>query len=403
MGCIEIALVMTQSKQDIESGTRMANDKPLYRVLYVVNSADFFLSHRLALAMAARGDGYEVHVATPLGAGVDQIRDEGLAFHEIKMSRSGVSPGREALTILGLYKLYKRLRPDLVHHVTIKPVIYGGIAARLASVPAALFAVTGVGHVFTDHGLRSRVLKYLLQPAYKLGFRHPNCRVIFQNRENADNFVESGLVDPRRADIIRGSGVDTSEFSPTPYPDSLPVILLAARMIWSKGIGEFVEAAKIVNREDRVARFILVGDTDQGNPAGIKAEQLMEWNETGVVEWWGRRDDMPYVMSQSSIVCLPTSYGEGVPKVLIEAAACGRPIIATDVPGCRDIVREGVNGLLVKPGDVPSLVAAIRELLADPARGRDFGKNGRDIAVSDFALEIVIGKTLALYREILAP
>lgn len=372
-------------------------------ILYVVNSADFFLSHRLALAKAAREAGYEVRVATPLGAGVDLIRKEGLVFHEINMSRSGLSPGREAGTILSLYKLYKRIQPDLVHHVTIKPVIYGGIAARLASVPAALFAVTGVGHVFTHHGLKSRVLKRLLHPAYKLGFRHPNCRVIFQNRENADNFVESGLVDRRRVCVIRGSGVDTSEFTPTPHPDSLPVILLAARMIWSKGIAEFIQAAKIVNKEDRIARFVLVGDTDQGNPAGIGAEQLQEWNESGVVEWWGPRDDMPCVMSQSNIVCLPTTYGEGVPKVLIEAAACGRPIIATDVPGCRDIVRQGVNGLLVPPGDVPSLVDAIRGLLADPTRRHDFGENGREIAVSEFALEIVIDKTLAVYREILAP
>lgn len=371
-------------------------------LIYVVNAPDFFLSHRLDLAKAARDAGYDVHVATPSGPGVDRIRDCDFVFHEIPLSRKGKAPHREIRTVLSLYSLYKRIRPDLVHHVTIKPVIYGSIAARFASVPAIVNAITGTGHIFTDDRLGSRLLKYCLFPAYKFGFGHPNCQLIFQNSDNAELFVASKLVDSKGYSIIQGSGVDMSVFFPVPRSRPEPIVILAGRMLWSKGIGEFVDAARQVNKKQKMARFVLVGDTDRGNPAAIDIRQLEKWNQSGEVEWWGRRDDMPEILAKSSIICLP-SYGEGVPKVLIEAAACGRPIIATDVPGCRDIVREGVNGLLVKPGDVPSLVAAIRELLADPARGRDFGKNGRDIAVSDFALEIVIGKTLALYREILAP
>jgi len=380
----------------------MTNDTPKSLVLYVVNSAAFFLSHRLALATAAQDAGYDVHVATPPGPGVDRILDNGFAFHEIPMSRRGAIPHREIRTILALYKLYKTIRPDLVHHVTIKPVIYGGIAVRFASVPITINAVTGTGHVFTDKGWKTSLLRYLLFPALKFSFGHPACHAIFQNMDDARHFMTTGIVNSTNFSLIRGSGVDMSEFSPHHRPESRPIVLLAARMLWSKGVGEFVEAARIVGKGNSDARFVLAGQTDPGNPAAISDHQLTKWADEGVVEWWGNRDDMPKVISRSSIVCLPTTYGEGVPKVLIEAAASARPIVATDVPGCRDIVKDGENGILVPPRDPPKLAQVIEDLLADPDRRNEMGKKGREIAMSQFALEIVIDQTLALYRKMLA-
>ena len=372
------------------------------RILYVVNDAAFFLSHRLPIAAAARAAGFDVHVATPEGEAARGIPRLGFAFHALDMTRSGMHPMAEARTILGLIRLYRSLAPDLVHHVALKAVLYGGIAARLTEVPAAVSVLTGLGHTFVANGWRARVLRRLVSGTFRFALGHPNEVVIFQNPDDQRAMLEMGAISSEGAVLIRGSGVDMREFSPTPEPDEPVLTVLASRMLWSKGIGEFVEAARRLRRAGVRARFALVGDIDPDNPAAVPAAQLAEWNDTGVVEWWGRRDDMPTVFAQCHVMCLPSYYGEGVPKALIEAAACARPIVTTDAPGCREVVRDGDNGLLVPIRDVEALAAALRRLIESRELRTRMGHRSREIAVAEFSVEHVVRATLAVYERLLS-
>jgi glycosyltransferase involved in cell wall biosynthesis len=224
---------------------------------------------------------------------------------------------------------------------------------------------------------------------------------LFQNPDDRDTFVRLGLVPADKTVIIKGSGVDMTRFTPTPQPEGPPLILFAGRLIWQKGIGDFVAAARALKTRGLEARFVIVGYPEASSPAAVPAGTLDAWAAEGVIEWWGRRDDMPAVYAGAHIVCLPSSYGEGVPKVLIEAAACGRPAVATDAPGCREIVHDGANGLLVPVGDHEALCAALETLATDPARRAQMGMRGRQIAEAEFALTQVLDRTLALYRELL--
>jgi glycosyltransferase involved in cell wall biosynthesis len=371
------------------------------RLLYVVNEAGFFLSHRLPLALAAARAGYDVHVATPDAPDAAAIREAGLTFHPVPFSRKGSDPLTELASLHSLYRLYRSLRPDLTHHVTIKPVLYGGIVARLTGIPAVVSAISGLGHVFIAQGWKARGLRALVRRIYKIALGHPNSKVIFQNPDDQRAFSMAKLIRPGSAVLIRGAGVDLTQFAPIPQAAGNLLVLFASRMLWTKGVGEFVEAASALRDSGVEARFVLAGRIDSGNPMTVPDDQLRKWNDNGAIEWWGQRDDMPEVFAQSHIVCLPTSYGEGVPKALIEAAACGRPIVATDVPGCREIVRHGDNGLLVPANDRTALANALRQLISDPALRERMGRRGREIAVQEFGLERVVAETLAVYRTLL--
>lgn len=371
------------------------------RLLFVVNDPSFFLSHRLPLALAARRAGADVHVATQSGPAAEQIAAEGLPFHGVPINRSGVGLLGELQSLLALIRLYRAVRPDIVHHVTIKPVLYGSIAARLARTPGVVNAITGLGYVFAAKGTRAELLRALVKRMYKSAFDHPRNRVIFQNPDDRSRFLAAGLLRECTAVLIRGSGVSLEHFPLTREQKSAPVVILASRMLWHKGVGEFVEAARRLRNAHVGARFVLVGDTDSGNPSAIPRSQLEMWHAEGVIEWWGHRNDMPRVFAQSHIVCLASEYGEGVPKVLIEAAASGRPIVTTDSPGCREIVRHGVNGLLVPIRDTARLAGAIHQLIEAPKLRREMGLRGREIVEAEFSVEQVVRETLAVYRELL--
>lgn len=370
------------------------------RILYVVNDAPFFLSHRLSLALAAQAAGHEVHVATPDSPMAAVIQKHGLEFHAIPIRRSGRRIWREVQSIQALIALYRRLQPDLVHHVTIKPVLYGGLAARIARVPAVVHAVSGLGHVFIDQGMPAALLRRVVTRLYRISFGHRSLKVIFQNPDDQALMQKLQLIAPSKAVLIRGSGVDMSEFKAESERDGEPVVILAARMLWAKGVGEFVDAARQLREQKVAARFVLVGESDPGNPSAVPVWQLEEWHDSRAVEWWGMCSDMPRILADAHVVCLP-SYREGLPKVLIEAAACGRPIVTTDTPGCREVVRHEENGLLVPPRDSAALAAALRRLILSPALRAFLGQRGREIAVAEFGLDRVVEQTLAVYRELL--
>jgi glycosyltransferase involved in cell wall biosynthesis len=297
-------------------------------------------------------------------------------------------------------RLYRRIRPDLVHHVSPKPVLYGSLAARAVSRAAVVNAISGLGYAFTS-AWRAALLRPIVTLLYRAALAHPRSRTVFQNHEHYHQFIEAGLIRRDRAVMIRGSGVDCDLFRPTPEPTGRPVVVLAGRMLWDKGIQEFVDAARHLRASDAAVRFALVGWRDPDNPRGVPEAQLEAWAREGVVEWWGHREDMPAVLAAATLVVLPTSYPEGTPKILVEAAACGRAIIASDAPGCREVVRHDVNGLLVPVRDGAALARAIETLVAAPALRARFGQAGRAIAVAEFSDRLVVRETLALYRELL--
>lgn len=370
------------------------------RILYNVNIPRFFVSHRLPLALATRDAGYEVHVTTANTdtESIQKITDSGLPFHPLPLAQHGTNPIAELNTLRAMMALYRELKPDIIHHVSIKPVIYGGIAARLTGIPAVVAAMSGLGRAFSDEGTKAGILRQILRPMFKLALAHHNTSMIFQNPDDRAIFIEMGLIKANRAELIRGSGVDLAVFSPEPEHDTKPMILFAGRLMWKKGVQVFIEAAKAL--QDK-ARFVVVGYTEATSPDTVPESDLRQWADDGIIEWWGKRDDMPAVFAQSHIVCLPGSYGEGVPRVLIEAAACERPIVASNIPGCREITRDGENGILIPAGDSDSLIEALEKLIVSPELRRKMGKRGREIVNEDFSLEMVNSQTLALYRKLL--
>jgi glycosyltransferase involved in cell wall biosynthesis len=366
-------------------------------LLFFVTEDWYFCSHRLALAVAARQAGLEVVVVTRVRAHGRTIREAGLRLIPLELSRRGANPFSELSLLIRLIAIYKRENPDLVHHVAIKPVFYGSLAAWFAGIPRIVNAVAGLGWLFTSESAGARLLGRLIASAFR--FLLNRGKTIVQNPDDRDFLIGLGIK-PSHITLIRGSGVDTGRFVPQREPAGPPVVILASRLLWDKGVGEFVEAVRSLRSEDVQARFVLVGEPDHANFAAIPEAQLVAWREEGVVEWWGRREDMPAVFVQAHIVCLP-SYREGLPKVLIEAAAAGRPIVTTDAPGCREIVRDGENGLLVPVKSVEPLAAALRHLIENPDLRAEMGRRGREMAVTGFSVEQVNTETLTLYRNLL--
>lgn len=378
----------------------MPDERP--SLLFVVNIPRFFVSHRLELALAAREAGFRVSVATSGddSESVRRIKAAGLPFHPLPFSQHGTNPLHELRTLLSLCRLYARLQPDLLHHVSIKPVLYGGIAARLCRPGAVVNAMSGLGYVFAGDGFKARLIDRLSAPAFKLALAGAGSRIIFQNPDDQQLFIQRGLVERERTRLIRGSGVDETIFCPAEEPIAdLPVVLYAGRLLWQKGLGDFVEVARRLRGR---AIFRVVGYAEPTSPLSVPARQLDAWQNEGLIEWRGKQTDMPDVYAESRLVCLPSTYGEGVPKVLIEAAACARACVTTDTPGCREIVREGVNGRLVPPGDVEALTVAVQKLLDDPETCRRMGVAGRRIVLEGFTLSRVCKDTLALYHELLS-
>lgn len=371
------------------------------KLLYVVNIPRFFLSHRLPLALAALAQGFDVHVAASNSdpASAERIAAAGLPFHPLPLSQHGVNPLPELRTIFSLQRLYTRLKPDLLHHVSIKPVIYGGIAAKLSRRRAVVQAMSGLGYLHVSEKRRVKLLEKVSRPAFRLALSGAGTRMIFQNPDDRQVFVNRGLIPQSKTVVIRGSGVDERKYIPRPENTaSQPVALFAGRLLWQKGVGEFVEVARRLKGR---ARFRVVGYEERTSPSNVPATQLQSWHDAGIIEWRGQCDDMAQVFGDCNIVCLPSTYGEGVPKVLIEAAACGRACVTTDTPGCREIVRHGVNGLLVPANDLDGLTDAVKQLIDDPDLRQSYGMKGREIVLQGYTQRQVAEETLALYRSLL--
>ena len=371
------------------------------RVLMVLNDAPFFISHRLPLALVARDAGCAVHIAAPFEAGpVAIMEDAGLVHHDIPLRRGARALIGELALVAAIWRVVRRVRPDVMHAVTMKPVLYGGLVARAARVPAVVHAITGLGYLFVTEGTSARLQRAIIKSFYRFALDHRNAHAIFQNPDDLRLFRDAGLVDPAITSMIKGCGVDMTLFAPTPEPDGPPVVMFPARILGDKGVHEFVAAARILKQRGADARFVLVGRTDPDNPTDVGEAAIKAWTDEGAAEWWGFADDMAATLGKAHVVCMP-SYREGLPRVLIEAAACGLPIVTADIPGCREIVRDGDNGTLVPVRDGPATAEAIGRLLDDAGLRQRMGGRGRVIAVDEFSVEDFIAKSLAAYRAVL--
>lgn len=369
------------------------------KMVFVVNNAAYFVSHRLPIGLALLAKGVEVHVIAP-GECPVALSDAGFTYHSVEMSRKGMNPLAELSTVFALRRLFKQIQPDLVHLVTIKPYLYGGIAARLAGVTAVVSAVAGLGILFSGQGLKNKVLRSILYPLYRAAFTHKNQIAIFQNPNDLDLLVDWGVLKREKATLIRGAGVDLKHYPYQSEPVGVPVISFAARLLKDKGVQEFVEASRILKQRNIDARFCLIGDPDPGNNNTVTQEQLDQWQAAGLVECLGYRTDIADLFSQSNIVSLPSFYGEGLPKVLIEAAACGRAVVTTDHPGCRDAI-EPDTGILVPVRDAESLANAFQNLIDNPNKRKNMGSAARLLAEREFSIEKVVELHMDIYKDLI--
>jgi glycosyltransferase involved in cell wall biosynthesis len=369
------------------------------RAVFATTEDRFFLTHRVQIAQALKERGFTVTVAAADTGEGGRITAHGFHFAPIPLVRDSLSPLTEAKTLTALTAVYARVRPAVVHHSTIKANMYGSLAARIARVPAIVNTVTGLGFALTERPsdrLSQRLLRAVAGRGYATALKSPRCINVFQNHDQLALFAERGLVDRHRAVVILGAGVDLERFTPTPLPEGQPIVVLPARLLWDKGIGEFVEAARLLKGK---ARFVIAGSADPQNRAAIPSATLAAWKREGAVELWGFRSDMPAVLAQSALVVLP-SYAEGLPLAVAEAQAAGRACITSDAPGCREAILPGTSGLLVPLRDPSSLARAIDALLSDRARLRTMGDAGRRYASEKLGKDRVIEETLAVFRRL---
>ena len=369
------------------------------KIIFFVTEDWYFWSHRLPIARAAKVAGLDVIVVTRVDKHRVRIENEGFRLIPIRMKRQGKNIFQEIDSIAQIVRIYHQERPDLVHHVAIKPIVYGTLSAILNKVPHVVNAYAGLGFLFISKHWKAKVLKYILLAIYKILFLIKPIYAIFQNSEDLQFFVNAGIINKNRTVLIRGSGVNLFEFNVTDEPEGRITIMLASRMLWDKGIGELIEATKILKSKKIDFRTILVGTSDNENPRSIPENILKTWHVKGVIEWWGYQEHMPQILSKAHIIVLP-SYREGVPKGLLEAAACGRPIITTDVVGCREIVKHLENGFLVPVKDVKSLSHALEKMIKDSELRQTMGAKGRKLVEKYFSEQVVVEKTMELYRQI---
>jgi glycosyltransferase involved in cell wall biosynthesis len=368
------------------------------RLIYIVSEDWVFVSHRLTLAKQAIKDGYDVTAITNISNHKDVLLSAGLKVFNINFCRSFKRPFSDVYSIYQLIKLFRLLKPGVIHNVGLKISLISSIAAFIARVPVVINAYTGLGYVFSSNDMLARVIRLLLNSPLKYLNHRASTWVVFQNEDDEALFENSNLINKERTLLIKGSGVDVNEF---PFSDELPgqlKVMLASRLLWDKGVGEFIEASRQLKISYPEVTFVLVGDVDEQNPLSLTKEIIDSWVNEGFIEWWGHKQNMPEVLKLAHIVALP-SYREGLPKVLLEAASIGRALVATDAPGCREIVRDGVNGFLVQAKESKCLAEAIEKLILNKELRTQMGLKSREIIETELSSEIINKQFIELYNS----
>jgi glycosyltransferase involved in cell wall biosynthesis len=382
---------------DVPGNPASAQDRA--DVVFFANTEWYFYNFRRSLAEAVRTRGQKILLISPDGPFGPRLRELGFRWEPLDMDRRSLRPDKELRLISDLVRIYKREKPSLIHNFTIKCAVYGSIAGRLAGVPSLVNSITGFGYTFTSGALHARVLAPVVKSLMQLTLAGARARLIVQNPDDEDFFRKLGFSNDLLR-LIPGSGVNCSRFVPRPQnaaSNARPMVLFVGRLLWDKGLAEFVEAAQQLAGVD--CEFVIAGAPDTGNPASVPLEILNGWVASGTVTWLGQVDDMPGLLAKADVFVLP-SYREGLPRSLIEAAACGLPLVATDVPGCREVVQHEINGLLVPVRDSKALAKAILRLLTDKNLAAKLGASAREKAVLEFEERIIIARTLSVYDEL---
>ena len=371
------------------------------RCVFVINQDWYFCSHWMVRAIAIKKSGFEVWVAVPPGDQVIQIEQAGLRVLPIKIQRKDTNPLKELLSFLDLLvKLYK-LSPELIINSTIKPSLYGSLIGRLLRIPT-ISSINGLGHIFINQSWKSKSLRRIIQVCFRLAATTNKNRFLFQNQEDKDLFIGNNICRKQQTNVIPGAGVDPDKYAYSLEPESATVkILFAARLLWEKGIKELIQAANILKENNTNCEIFIAGILDEGNPSAVSEDNLIEWERHKLIRWLGKIEHMSELISSVNIVTLPTFYGEGIPKILIEAAACGRPIVTTNTPGCRDIVTHEKNGLLVPTKNPHLLAKALERLIYEPETRIKMGKFGRQLVLQNYSEEIIVRKTINMVNELL--
>jgi len=371
---------------------------PPKTLVFLLTEDWFFASHFLKRGLAAKEAGWRVILIARESDATPEIRAAGIEVIPVPFIRRRLNPFAELMFAFQLAALYRRLKPDLVHHIALKPIVIGGIAGRLAGVPATVNAPVGLGFVFSSEKPLAKFLRPIVSTLLRMTLTPNNARVIFENPDDLDVLSAARMVRREAAILVRGAGVDIEEFHPAPEPPGRIRVIMIARMIREKGIADFVEAATILQGQ---AEFVLVGAPDEGNPNTITETELKTWQRQGKITWLGPRRDIAALLATAHIACQPSTYREGLPKSALEAMAAGKPLVATDIPGCREAVIHNVTGLLVPPRDPPALAAALKTLIDDPALRARFGAAARQRAVENFSDAIICAKTISVYESLM--
>ena len=369
------------------------------KLFFIVSEDKSFWSHRLSLALSAIDAGYDVTLVSNFNKLESKIKNRGVNVININFVRSSKHPFTDLKNIFKLIFILRKEKPDIIHNVALKTILIASIAGLFSKKMVIINAFTGLGYVFSSDQLHAKLIRFFIKPIFKLLFRRSNYWTIFQNPDDMNLFERLGLINLNQSTLIRGSGVETNKFIQSDDLNKIPVVMLASRMLWDKGVGEFVEVAKRAYKNKINAEFMLVGGIDNDNPMSIPLSTLNQWVGNGDVQWEGHSDNMPDMLASASIVCLP-SYREGLPKVLLEAAAIGRPLIASDGPGCREIVRDKYNGLLVKMKDADSLYEAVLMLVNNRKMRETMGRNSRTLVETELSTTIINTQTIELYRRV---
>lgn len=361
------------------------------------------MSHRMSIAEASMAKGFKIFVGYGEIGSINPklLKNKGIKIYHVSMCRGGTNLFEEIKTIYSLWKLIKEVKPNILHLITIKPYLYGGIVARILNVPSVVSAVAGLGSLFIKNSFKNKLIKFLLLPIYKFAFGHPNQTIIVQNKDDARLLINLGVLNIKKTSLIKGSGVDLTKFLAHDEPAGIPVVCFAGRLLQDKGVNEFISAARILKNKGINARFLLAGEKDLKNPSGLRTEKIKFLQDEGVVEVLGYVKDISALYAKSNIICLP-SYREGFPKALAEAAAASRAIVTTDVPGCRDTIIPNKSGLIVPPKDSKKLADALQWLIDHPLERNAMGKIGRELAQKEFKIELIIQSHIKIYQKLIS-
>lgn len=375
------------------------------RILFILNVDWFFVSHRLPIARELIAQGYEVHIATTITDKRELLEQEGLIVHPTKIRRGSKNPFDLYRSFSDLLRIIRDVQPDILHLITPKAVILGGIAARVAKLPRVVIAISGLGSTFVGQNIRATFQRKVIEFLYRQALRQKKLKVIFQNLNDKEIIQDISRLHDDEMEVLTGSGVDLTQFRSDPVKGDIPIIMFAGRLLHEKGVLEFVETARRfrsnLNKPDKSPKFALVGMPDPDNPSSVTATEIEGWVNEGAIEYWGHINDMPSALSQASVFIYPSYYGEGLAKVLLEAAAAGRAVITTDKPGCREAIIDGETGILVPTKNVPAIVEALEKLLNDPDTRHEMGHAGRKLAEQKFDIKLIVKKHMDIYSDLL--